>query len=184
LILAHQNLHFLAQGRALLEELTDDQFALGDGRGHASAGAHLRHVLDCYHCFLHGIAEGRVDYDARRRDPRVEKERSVAIQAIDEVSRGLAKLVEGDRHRELEVNVDAVAWGEGPFWTRSTLGRELQFLLSHTVHHYAIIAMTLRSLGFEPDAGFGVAPSTLEHRAGARPGTIPADTAGALAGRS
>jgi hypothetical protein len=41
--------------------------------------------------------------------------------------------------------------------------RELQFLLSHTVHHYALMALILRLQGFNPAAEFGVAPSTLQH---------------------
>jgi hypothetical protein len=45
----------------------------------------------------------------------------------------------------------------------STVARELQFLLSHTVHHYALIALILRLQGFEPGEEFGVAPSTLAH---------------------
>ncbi|UCF67889.1 MAG: DinB family protein [Acidobacteriota bacterium] len=48
-------------------------------------------------------------------------------------------------------------------WSRSSVGRELRFLLSHTVHHFAIIGLMLRMLGGEPPAAFGVAPSTLDY---------------------
>ena len=54
--------------------------------------------------------------------------------------------------------------GEPAVWSRSSLLRELQFALSHTVHHYAIIARQLRERGAEPGADFGVAPSTLAAR--------------------
>jgi hypothetical protein len=56
--------------------------------------------------------------------------------------------------------------GAGPAgpWSRSTAARELQFLVSHTVHHYALIAFILRANGIDPGADFGVAPSTLAHR--------------------
>ena len=164
MILAHQNLHFLDQGRALVDDLSDELFTRSDGKGHASAGAHLRHVLDCYRCFLRGLEPGRVDYDARERDPRLETERAVASAVIGEISSGLRKLELEDRERALRVRVDAAAWGSSDSWTASSVGRELQFLLSHTVHHYAIIAMTLRSLGYDPGQRFGVAPSTLEHQ--------------------
>jgi hypothetical protein len=43
----------------------------------------------------------------------------------------------------------------------STIGRELQFLASHTVHHFAIMAMILRLQDIHPPADFGIAPSTL-----------------------
>jgi hypothetical protein len=48
-------------------------------------------------------------------------------------------------------------------WSYSSIGRELQFLLSHTIHHYALIALALRLQGYEPSAEFGVAPSTLQY---------------------
>ncbi|MEM8931308.1 MAG: DinB family protein [Acidobacteriota bacterium] len=164
MILSHQNLHFLAQGRDLLDHLDDDLYTRGDSHGHSSVGAHLRHVLDAYRCLLHGLADRRIDYDARRRDPRVETERAAARHLLDEIVVELERMEEADRHIEVHVRSDAVAWGEVDAWTRSTIGRELQFLLSHTVHHFALIAMTLRGIGFEPARDFGVAPSTLEHQ--------------------
>ena len=47
----------------------------------------------------------------------------------------------------------------------SSLGRELQFLLGHTVHHNAIVAMILDRHGIELPQGFGVAASTQRHMA-------------------
>lgn len=53
-----------------------------------------------------------------------------------------------------------------PEWCGSTLHRELQFLVSHTVHHYALIVALLGRLSYELEpehADFGIAPSTLAH---------------------
>lgn len=166
--LAQQNLHFLDQGRRLLDQVSDQLFVCADEHGHACVGAHMRHVLDCYRCFVGGLEGGRIDYDARERNPRLETERAVAMATIDGLARQLATLGEADRHRPVQVRVDAAAWGEADSWSHSTLGRELQFLLSHTLHHYALIAMTLRVLGQAPDPSFGVAPSTLAYRSGVR----------------
>jgi hypothetical protein len=46
-------------------------------------------------------------------------------------------------------------------WSQSSVTRELQALLSHTVHHYALIALMLQLNGFEVPEELGVAPSTL-----------------------
>ena len=46
----------------------------------------------------------------------------------------------------------------------STVRRELIFLVSHTVHHYALIAVMLRHQAVGLPADFGVAPSTLRHQ--------------------
>ena len=45
----------------------------------------------------------------------------------------------------------------------STLARETEFVHSHTVHHYALIAAKLKSVGIEVPDEFGVAPSTLRY---------------------
>ena len=49
-------------------------------------------------------------------------------------------------------------------WAPSTIVRELQFLLSHTVHHFALIS-TMNSINnVATPENFGIAPSTLVHR--------------------
>jgi hypothetical protein len=45
----------------------------------------------------------------------------------------------------------------------SSIGRELQVLSSHTIHHFALLAMVLRARGVSVDAEFGMAPSTLRY---------------------
>ena len=163
--IAAQNLYFLDQGRQLLGRLDDELFAsAGTAPRSASVGAHLRHVIDCFHCFLGGLGTGRIDYDARQRQANLETERRVAEATLEEISRALEALDPSEIGRPLEVKVDAAAWEDPALhWHQSTLGRELQFLLSHTVHHYALIALILRGRGFDPGEDFGVAPSTLEH---------------------
>ena len=64
--------------------------------------------------------------------------------------------------RELAVKTDTGSEIDAAqAWTRSTGRRELQFLLSHTIHHYALIAVICNHLGVPLDPAFGVAPSTL-----------------------
>jgi hypothetical protein len=58
---------------------------------------------------------------------------------------------------------DAAAVCE-PFM-ESSIDRELQVLSSHTIHHFALIAMTLRLHGVEMPPDFGMAPSTLRYQA-------------------
>lgn len=165
MIIARQNIHFLEQGLDLLAAVGDGQYSDKGLFGQASAGAHLRHVIDAYRCFLVGIEPGLVDYDARERDRRIETDRDVAAGAIAQVIDRLAGLPEPSLDQDLRIQVDTAAWEQGKdLWTRSTVARELQFLLSHTVHHYALIALILRGHGYDPGADFGVAPSTLEYR--------------------
>lgn len=157
------NLYFLGQGLALLDRIDDAVYTARPEGAESPVGGHFRHCLDFYQCFLDGLATGEVDYDARCRDPEVERSREAAIKRFASVMERLEALPAELGGQEVRVSVDR-ACDTGDPWSRSTAGRELQFLRSHTVHHYALIAAQLRLLGVDPEPGFGVAPSTLEHR--------------------
>lgn len=131
----------------------------------SGAGKHMRHILDHYASFLEGLG-GKVNYDARERDTRLEEDHAYAITKTRGIISGLEKLLDQperlDRPVQVISNEGELAEDDTP-WSRSTLKRELQFLLSHTVHHYALIALILRIQGFETPQEFGVAPSTLKY---------------------
>lgn len=160
-MILEQNLHFLRQGLELLESLDEEVYAAPNGR-RASIGAHLRHCTDFYQCFLKGLANGRIDYDSRCRAAAVETDRHAAARTLDEIAGALAAITPADYSRVVEIKVDAP--DDAPFWSRSTLARELQFLAGHTVHHFALISLLMRQRGLEPGDELGVAPSTLAYR--------------------
>ena len=161
---AEPNLKVLSQAADLLAGLDDEVFSracpLAPG---GSIGKHLRHCLDFYDCFLGGLPTGMVDYTHRDRDARVEIERLAALQRLEEISAQLEALETGT-HRPILVREEAAPGEAEPGWSGSTVQRELQFLLSHTVHHFALVGIFLRAFGLTPDEAFGVAPSTLRHR--------------------
>jgi uncharacterized damage-inducible protein DinB len=125
-------------------------------------GSHLRHCIDYFDLFLAGLGQGRLDYDLRRRDPLLEASRLHARRKLRALSVAVRALT-GRECAELFVKQDCASAGVEAPWTRSSLERELQFLMSHTVHHFALIAVILRLNGLEPAEGFGVAPSTLRY---------------------
>jgi uncharacterized damage-inducible protein DinB len=149
----------LQQGAALLERLDDARYAGANGLPvRSGVGAHFRHCLEFYDNFLAGLARGRVDYNRRERDPLTETDRAFALTKIAITIDALENLPVHDGARPLTVRVEDAA---AEAWCQSSVGRELQSLLSHTIHHYALIALLLRLQGVEPGADFGVAPSTL-----------------------
>lgn len=162
--LTAQNIEFLKQGRQLIKALSDELYREGVAPlGKSGVGCHFRHCLDFYTCFLDGLPMGRIDYDQRCRNSSTETDRNSATRVIDSIIESLEDLLQAPPDHPVEVSVDCP--GEelgGPFWSRSTLLRELQMLSGHTVHHYALIGMLLRARGFDPGAKFGVAPSTLQ----------------------
>jgi hypothetical protein len=161
------NVRWLRQALRLLERLDDTAYsAAAPGLAPHRAGAHLRHVLEFYQCFLDGLESSHIDYDARRRDESIERSRQTAATAIKSVIHGLETHAEVRQERIIWVRIeDAQGSGVRDTFMESSLSRELQVLSSHTVHHFALIAVMLRAHGVHLDADFGVAPSTLRHMA-------------------
>ena len=158
------NIRWLRQAQHLLEQISDSAYSDSPERlAPHRVGGHMRHILEFYECFLEGLDRRHIDYDARRRDPALETSRRVALGRIADLIRAL--------ETEPALRGDAVVWvrmedadqdmGE-PFLT-SSIGRELQTLSSHTIHHFALIAITLRVLGYSVARDFGMAPSTLRY---------------------
>lgn len=159
LVLGNSNL--LRQGRELVAGLSDEDYAEADPPVFtSSAGAHLRHVLDHYDSILEGARCGRVDYYERKRDPATETDRAVALARIGSTDKGLTALL-GSERGDLLLRVSAE---DADATIPTTLARELHFALSHTVHHYALIALACRHRGRALPDDFGVASSTLAHR--------------------
>ncbi|MFN0111379.1 MAG: DinB family protein [Blastocatellia bacterium] len=158
------NIYLLRQALNLLDQLDDDVYARVPSEvSKAGIGGHLRHCLDFYGAFLRSFSQRKIDYDLRERNELVEKDRSAASAKIETAIAELQQLPAIGEDQELLVKLEGQEADDSSAWNRSSIRRELQFLLSHTVHHYALISMLLRSQGFQPAADFGVAPSTLKY---------------------
>ena len=166
-VLIETNIRWLRQALGLLGRLDDAAFATSPtGMEPQRAGAHLRHIVEFYQAFLEGLASYHIDYDARRRNPEIERSRAAACAAIDSIIRELCSCP--------ALRFDAIVWVRmedatadairEPFM-ESSIDRELQVLSSHTIHHFALIAAILRLHGVEMPKDFGVAPSTLRYQA-------------------
>ena len=149
----------LRQGLQLLEELDDATYReAASVRGWGCVGAQMRHVVEFYGCFLRGLPGGRIDYSARPRRTDLERDRGGAAGAFASVLDGLRELSPPALSGPLTVRDE-----DGAGWSASSVGRELSFLLSHTVHHFALVRMMLAGSDLAVDADFGVASSTLRH---------------------
>lgn len=165
--LIQMNRCWLHQALQVLEGIDDSTYAASPaGVEPHRAGGHLRHILEFYECFFDGLRHGVIDYDARRRDPRVETSRAVARARIHQLLAQLGALDDGNLGRRVWVKAEEpLAAGVLGNALASSVARELQVLSSHTVHHFALMAVPLRLLGVNLPADFGVAPSTLRHHA-------------------
>jgi len=161
------NVRWLRQALRLVGSLDAAAYATTPpGLAPHRAGAHLRHILEFYQCFLEGLESSHIDYDARRRDHTIEDSRDAASAAIRSIIRTLETSRDLCQERIIWVRMeDAVSNAVREGFMESSISRELQMLSSHTVHHFALIAITLRMHGVQIDSDFGMAPSTLRYLA-------------------
>ena len=155
------NLAVIRQGIALLQDIGDERYATRVAVAYnASVGGHMRHIIEHYLGFLNGLEDGALDYENRARDPLIESNSAYAADTLAAIDDRLQDVARHESDRTLRVHAETSADTAAD----SSVLRELEFLLSHTIHHYALVAVMARLQGCEPAEGFGLAPSTLKHQ--------------------
>jgi hypothetical protein len=153
------NRDFLDQALSLLGEIDPVIYTLPCREVFSSSiGQHLRHCVEHYDELFIALSQARVvNYDQRPRDLSVETDQKVATARLLDIRERLASLP-GQcmplKTRDAEVDRTSA----------SSLCRELQFLASHTVHHFALISVIASLNGLSLPANFGIAPATLKSR--------------------
>jgi uncharacterized damage-inducible protein DinB len=162
----------LAEHLEALAEVVDrvsdlDYLARPSSGVSGSVGAHVRHCVDHVAALLAHTPDAGMTYDDRQRDTALEHDRRLAAETL----RRLAVRVREMAPRTSDVPIT--------LWTmldrrgtrarvRTSLGRELVFVLQHTIHHEAVVAVLLAGHGRVLPGHFGVAPSTPCNRRSAR----------------
>jgi hypothetical protein len=160
------NVRWLRQALDLLARVDDRRFLTSPkGLAPHRMCSQLRHVIEFYECFLDGLESAHIDYDARKRDLAIESSPAAAATRICSIIDRLE--TDPALHYDNVLFVRAED-ADGMLLTDpyliSSVARELAVLSSHTIHHFALIAMTLCAHGMPMDPDFGVAPSTLRFR--------------------
>ncbi len=164
------NAELLRQMLQLVPELSDENYrSLPATCMEGSIGQHLRHVIDHYQCFVDGLQRELLDYSARGRNVQLECDPEFARETTSRLADTLEALdISGSS--TLMVLHEPVNGNSEP--AVSSVARELEFLLSHTIHHYALIAIALRLLGISVPENFGLAFSTVNFRSESAAQTI------------
>ncbi|MEO1023575.1 MAG: DinB family protein [Bacteroidota bacterium] len=163
-LVVYSNIHFIQQGIDLLSQIDEGQYTKNGGEFYNSGvGKHFRHIIEHYQSLLSRTGDD-VNYDERARNTLIETDKTTAIDVMSGLVEQLREMMSepGVIDNIIRVKSNEGVGEEGSPWSQSSIRRELQFLISHTVHHYALIAFILKSEGVNPDASFGVAPSTLK----------------------
>jgi uncharacterized damage-inducible protein DinB len=126
----------------------------------SSAGAHMRHIIDHYLALISGLQVGKVDYDVRHRHSNVEQEPKLALDKLNQISHWLKSLASTDLTRALTLSTEVSIHEQKVQSVPTSLARELVFVGSHAVHHYAMIAQISQHQGKALPNSFGIAPAT------------------------
>lgn len=155
----------LEQLRSLLGTLSPSHYATNAGElfSNGTIGGHVRHTLDHIRALTDGNVEGQIDYDHRERGTAIEFDLAAAQDELDRLAAVVTPLARVTSAKPVSVTVMPSHDGNCVS-VASTLGRELAFALSHTVHHNATIRSMVIALGHQVPASFGYAPSTLASR--------------------
>src|SRR5690606_26386746 len=125
-----------------------------------SIGKHIRHILDLVECLCNSSGTGEINYDARRRDNKVEASPEYTLAKINFLLYEIEKLDVDSRvllkqkiaNEEIEIE--------------SQINREILYNIEHCVHHLAIIRIGIEQnfphINFPKN--FGIAYSTVYHR--------------------
>jgi len=124
-----------------------------------SIGQHVRHILDHVAGLCATARSGVLSYDWRERGTAVEADLRAALRTIGHLQRTLNQFDDCDENTPITLT-SVVAHDTAPVAARSTLAREILFVISHTVHHQALIAVLLSAAGRSVPDAFGLAPST------------------------
>ena len=121
-----------------------------------SVGEHVRHVLDHVAALAAARPHGVLTYDRRERGTAIETD---SLRGIFRLKAALGDLDDATLRSSILV-ITILERGQPAVATWSTLNRELAFVISHTIHHQALIATLLAIGGGDVPEAFGVAPST------------------------
>lgn len=154
----------LEQGTLLLSDVTSEVYTRRvPAAFHSSIGEHYRHCLDHFQTLLES-GGGFMNYDARQRDPRIERDRRFALERTTELL-DLCRAIPDERFDETICVQCKVGYaGDESPTAQSTFGREVMYSIAHAVHHYALIGVMCALQEVPVPEGFGIAPSTVKYR--------------------
>jgi len=158
----------------LLEQLRDVVALMPKGmyvaqpaaRVSGSIGQHVRHCLDHVSAFTAAVSGEALSYDQRLRGTTLEIDPRTAVDEIERLFVRLERMPPTSLDHQLTLS-SLVDVRLPPVTMRTTIARELAFVVQHTIHHCALIAVLVEWQGGRVPNGFGLAPSTAVARASA-----------------
>lgn len=154
-------LEIITQGKSYLQLVDKTQYnEVLKPHFMSSAGAHMRHIIDHFLAIISGFESGLIDYDKRQRGGQLETEPMSAIAAFDQITYWLEQLPDSLLNQPVSLSTEISVSDKKVHIIETTIARELIFVSSHAVHHYAMISQISRAQGLQLSEYFGIAPAT------------------------
>ncbi|WP_371193931.1 DinB family protein [Glaciecola sp. SC05] len=152
------------QAISLLDDLSNNEYqTLITPHFASSIGAHIRHIIDHFLALQDGLAKGHINYNVRHRHNQTEKFVDIAVQALHDINQWLSNLDEAICQQTILVTSEIDISHTKSSTCSSTLERELVFVSSHAIHHYALIRIMCSMQNISVPDFFGYAPATITH---------------------
>ena len=153
------------QAISLLDDITEaDYQAVLSPHFSSSIGAHIRHIVDHFSALKGATSAGEINYNKRNRQSDIEHYPQSALIACRDINSWLQEICSNQLlNRRVLVTTEIDISHTKSTTCESTLERELVFVASHTIHHFALIRIIRNMQGKALPEFFGFAPATITH---------------------
>ena len=130
----------------------------------SSIGTHIRHILDHFLALKEAGWSGDINYNKRNRHSDIEQSPAAAIAACKSITEWLQQNCSSQLlNQRVSVLTEIDISDTKSTACESTFERELVFVSSHAIHHYALIRIIRKMQGRDLPEFFGYAPATITH---------------------
>lgn len=157
--------YILGQMDALLAQVDGPTYSRGlPVLSGASLGQHTRHIVEFFEAFERGVPTGKLCYDDRQRDARLETDTAFVRKRL-EAFKQLLDATDLTGPITL-VSKDQPGADDSAMELPSSVARELLYCIEHAIHHMAILRIGVEQAlpQVQLPEDFGLAPSTVTYR--------------------
>lgn len=130
----------------------------------SSIGAHIRHIIDHFLALKEASCSSCINYNNRNRHSDIEHSPAAAIAALKSIIEWLNQTGNNQLlNKRVSVLTEIDISDTKSTTCESTFERELVFVASHAIHHYALIRIIRKMQGKNSPEFFGFAPATITH---------------------
>jgi len=130
----------------------------------SSIGTHIRHIVDHFLALKEACGSSDINYNKRNRHNDIEHSPLAAIKEFKSITVWLNQTCSNQLLNQRVTVLTEIDISETKSTScESTLERELVFVASHAIHHYALIRIIRKMQGKDLPEYFGYAPATITH---------------------